>query len=246
MSRNDDVKDVIAMLKDTGIQGCITGSCLLDADFDAWDSEPDVDVFCYSQEAFVHAATLLLESRGFCLGEHGRANQDAERWKLERTIKRGFDHKSRLVTCKMNNGRVTVNVTWRKGQRSVLDVVSAFDMTMVMHGIDIPTGLDVDLRRTIPCSSPRVAEPNPFRSQDVDAYTTAQWVRQFDRVVKYWNRGFDTRPMARFYLKMIDGVIEKGCLFTTDKAVEYFDEWKEEHVEVRQRIAEWLRDKEDC
>jgi hypothetical protein len=65
-------------------------------------------------------------------------------------------------------------------------------------------------------------------------------------VVKYYDRGYDTRPMAEFYLKMIDECIEAGCLFDSDESHEAFDMFSEEFLVKRAVIADWLEDhKED-
>jgi hypothetical protein len=58
-------------------------------------------------------------------------------------------------------------------------------------------------------------------------------------VVKYYNRGFDTRPMARFYLDMIDECISAGCLFDSEESQEAFENFSSEFVEKRAAIADW-------
>jgi len=126
---------------------------------------------------------------------------------------------------------------------TVLDVISNFDMSIIMRGYDIPKGTMLDLRTM--ASTENVAVPNPLRDQDAEVYVTDQWIRQFDRVIKYWDRGFDTRPMARFYIKLINDTIDKGSLFKTSKSVEFFDEFSKEFMNVREKIELWLKDKED-
>ena len=85
-----------------------------------------------------------------------------------------------------------------------------------------------------------------MRKQDVDMYGTGMWVRQFDRVIKYWNRHIDTRPMARFYIKLINGVIDKGKLFNTDKSDAAYQEFITTYEPLRDKMVQWLKDKEEC
>ena len=239
------IHDTIELLKNTDIYGCITGSSLLESNFDDWDTPPDVDVFVFSQQALIHAVTLLMEKYGFEPGSETDKSSKGEAWKIDRSITHGMQKNFPLSTIKLRKDGVIVNITFRKYQTSVLDILSNFDMSIVMRGYDIRKHLDVDLRKIIDAPN-TTAIPNPFRDQDTDMYTVMQWVRQFDRVIKYWQRGFDTRPMARFYLNAIDAVIETGAIFDTDKAVSMYDEFVEQFKEIREKISTWLKDKEEC
>ena len=123
------------------------------------------------------------------------------------------------------------------------DVVNCFDMTLIMKGWDIPHGFMYDMTNQW-CPS-NMAIPNKLREVDEDILTTAYWVRQFDRVIKYWDRGYDTRPMARFYIQQIDEVLDQADTFTSDSYRSFFDEFAEEFIETKNRIVRWLEDKED-
>ena len=243
MSLTEEIKSTIEMLKGSGIYGCITGSCLLDVDFDTWDTAPDIDIFVYSENALVNASDILMYKYNFVPGTLVKDSNRGEEWKIKRTIQHGMKKNAALSTVKFNNGKVVVNVSYKKNQTTVLDVIPAFDMSIVMHGYDIPKATELDLRTMK--STKNVAVPNPLRDQDAELYVADQWIRQFDRVIKYWNRGFDTRPMAQFYIKLIDEVLSKGSLFTSSKATEYYEEFAKEFIEVRKKIEEWLADKEE-
>ena len=243
------IKDTIELLKNTDIDGCISGSCMLpDVDFDLWSSQPDVDVFVYSKMQMAYAVDLLQMVHGF------KELNDGEVWKLDRMRRRDDSNvKAALDTVKLEKDGVIVNVTWKKGRKSLADVLASFDMTVIMRGYDIRHGVTMDLRKENDAVQgkfpPTVKEawPNPLRDQDADMYTTQMWVRQFDRVIKYWNRGFDTRPMAEFYVRLIDEVIAKGALFTSDKATEAWAEFLNTYQPIRQKMAEWLESKkEEC
>ena len=244
-STTSRIHETIDLLKQTDIYGCITGSSLLESDFDDWDTPPDVDIFVFSQQALIHAVTLLTERYGFEPGSEMEKSAKGEAWKIDRSITHGMQRNFPLSTIKLRRDGVVVNVTYRKYQTSVLDILSNFDMSIIMRGYDIRKHLDVDLRKLIDADN-MTAIPNPFRDQDTDMYTVMQWIRQFDRVIKYWQRGFDTRPMARFYLKAIDDVLETGSIFDTDKAISLYDEFSSQFKEVREKIAAWLKDKEEC
>ena len=244
-SLTNNIHETIELLKDSPILGCITGSCLNEADFDTWDAEPDVDVFVYSEQALIHAITWLHEN-GFVFGTKDVRTNEGEKWKFDKLLKGKLKKKGHVVTTlKMNNASTVVNVTWHEGRDTALDVISNFDMSIIMHAWDIQKAMDLDLREMFG-QSKMVAVPNPFRPQDCEAYTIREWIRQFDRVVKYWSRGYDTRPMAKFYIDMIDKFLARDALFTSEAAVDYYEEAVAEFKDQRELMVTWYNSvKED-
>lgn len=253
MSITKDIKDTINLLKELDIYGCITGSSMLvnEADFDTWDQAPDIDVFVYYNNELLNTARMLIDSYGF------EPATDGEAWKIDRMRKAIRQKDSFLQTLKLKKDDVIVNLTFKYGKTNMLAVLSSFDMSIIMLGYDIESKTMMDLRIGTPTLIPedpnnkwscnrKVAVPNPLRKQDVDMYGTEMWVRQFDRVIKYWNRGFDTRPMAQFYINLINGVIDKGRLFNSEKSMAAFDEFVSTYEPLRDKMVEWLKDKEDC
>ena len=249
----DKVEAAIEVVKLMPINGCITGSCLLDGfDPDGWGSTPDIDVFVYSEDDLIKATTIAEHALRMKPGTGSERSEKQERWKLNRLEKNGLNYKIGITTYKFFSCGVIINFIFKqskvKGKWVPLinapSVLMSFDMSIVMQGYDIRSRCMFDLRpANTPCN---VAVPNPLRDHDCIMWTVAKWVRQFDRVVKYYNRGFDTRPMAEFYLKMIDECIEAGCLFDSDESNEAFDKFSEEFLVKRAIIADWLEDhKED-
>ena len=251
MSLTQEIKDTIELLKQTDINGCITGSSMLDADFDLWDSAPDIDVFVYTEPQLQYAVNLLMFKHDFVPLSPG------EEWKLDRVQNKGSNRNAYLSTVKLRRGDVVVNVTYKQWKNNIFSVLSSFDMSIIMVGYDIRKHVLLDLRcgwedmvvedddgRWSP--SPQVAYPNPLRDQDVDMYGAEMWVRQFDRCIKYWNRGFDTRPMARFYIRLIEEVIQKGQLFQTDKSEAAYQGFITTYEPLRDKMVQWLNDKEEC
>jgi len=243
----DQIESVIDMLKDSGINGCITGSSMLDEDFDLWETAPDVDVFVFAEPQLLDSANKLIYKYGFEPATKG------EEWKLNRIRNRGMQKNASLQTIKLKHGDIIVNITWKYGKTTLASVLSSFDMSIIMVGYDIKHKVGLDLRCVTDATfgeggwspSPRVAYPNPLRDQDVDMYGAQMWIRQFDRVIKYWNRGYDTRPMAKFYIKLIDQVIETGKLFNSQASEDAFTGFVEEYMPMRDRMVQWLKDKED-
>lgn len=251
MTLTQDIRDTIELIKQTDINGCITGSSMLDADFDTWDSAPDIDVFVYTEPQLQYAANLLMFKHGF------EPLSPGEEWKLNRVQNKGSQKNSYLSTVKLKRGDVVVNITYKQWKNNIFSVLSSFDMSIIMIGYDIRKKVMLDLRcgwenmvpedpdgRWSPSTS--IAYPNPLRDQDADMYGVEMWVRQFDRCIKYWGRGYDTRPMAIFYIKLINGVIAKGQLFNSDKSSEVYQGFVTTYEPLRDKMVAWLEDKEDC
>ena len=251
MTLTEKIRNTIELLKDTDINGCITGSSMIpDVDFDEWDSVPDIDLFVYTDMQLLYASCVLMFKHDF------EPLNEGEKWKLERIKTKGMQDKAALTTLKLVKDGVVVNITYKKYKNNIMSVLASFDMSCIMIGYDIPFGWGIDMRtRDVKVfedrkhrwsDDPNVSVPNPMRKQEADRYTTAMWVRQFDRVIKYWNRGVDTRPMARFYIDLINEVIETGSVFQSERDIAGYEEFVEMYAPLRDRMVQWLEDKEDC
>ena len=246
-------------LRRTDINGCITGSSLTGQNFDDWAVTPDIDVFCYSPYSMVHAIDVCEYQLGLAPGGDEETTDQAERWKVRKMRTDGIGKGRDLATCKFTDGEVTVNVSYRRYQRSAMDVIARFDMTIDMVAVDIPSGTVLDMREcdmkkdvaevveagmgSLPAPSKITAVPNPFREFDGTTWNAAKWLRQWDRVIKYWERGFDTRPMAVFYRHMLKEVIDGGCLFKTEASKAAYKEFVAEFSDLGERIDTWMSDK---
>jgi hypothetical protein len=244
LSTKDKIKVAIDVIKCLPIDGCITGSCLLPGfDPDGWGTTPDVDVFVFGENELVSAVEIARHALKMTPGSGTERSRKQEEWKLARLRQAGLNHKIGITTYKFYHDGVILNLTFKQRKFHgrwipILDtpgVLQSFDMSIVMQGYDIKHHVLYDMR----VGDPNVAIPNPLRDHDCVMWTVAKWVRQFDRVVKYYNRGFDTRPMARFYLDMIDECISAGCLFDSEESQEAFENFSSEFVEKRAAIADW-------
>lgn len=251
ISTREKIDAAIALVKTLPIDGCITGSCLLPGfDPDGWGTVPDIDVFVFGEDELVSAVTLAQHALKMVPGKGSDRTRRQEEWKLARLRQAGLNHKIGITTYTFWCEGVMLNFTFKQRRFHgrwvpILDtpgVLQSFDMSIVMQGYDIKHHVTYDLR----VGDEFVAIPNPLRDHDCVMWTVAKWVRQFDRVVKYYNRGFDTRPMARFYLDMIDECIDAGCLFDSEESQEAFESFSKEFIEKRSQIADWYEEhKED-
>ncbi len=243
-SLKEKVAAAIELVKTLPIDGCITGSCLLpNFDPEGWGTTPDIDVFVFGENELVSAIEIARHGLGMIPGKGTERTRKQEEWKLDRLKQAGLNYKLGITTYTFYCDGVMLNFTFKQRKFHgrwipILDtpgVLQSFDMSIVMQGYDIKHHVLYDMR----IGDPNIATPNPLRDHDCVMWTVAKWVRQFDRVIKYYNRGFDTRPMAKFYLDMIDECIEAGCLFDSEESKEAFESFSNEFLEKRATIADW-------
>lgn len=239
MISNDKYIELIEDLKKTDIEGCITGSALwaYDTDISQWDA--DVDLFCYTGEAFVDAVCQARYKFGFEFASKG------ERWKWDRTIKRGMSKAKNssqpMCTIKMNKlGYPQLNISIKPYQNSVTDVVTVFDQTCIMHGYDIRKRVDLDYRDMF-TGDKWISILNPLREQDADSYTVKTWLRQTSRLSKYNVRGFDVSQATIGYIRMIDQAMNNGALFDSEDAKLFFAECTKDFRDVREDLVNFLK-----
>ena len=240
----EKIEVAIDVVKALPIDGCITGSCLLpNFDPEGWGTTPDIDVFVFGENELVSAIEIAQHALKMIPGKGTERTRKQEEWKLSRLKQVGLNYKLGITTYTFYCEGIMLNFTFKQRKFHgrwipILDtpgVLQSFDMSIVMQGYDIKHHVLYDMRT----GDPNVATPNPLRDHDCVMWTVAKWVRQFDRVVKYYNRGFDTRPMAKFYLDMIDECIEAGCLFDSEESQEAFESFSKEFLEKRATIADW-------
>lgn len=228
------------------LHGCITGSCLLDAIFDLWETPPDIDVFTYDLTGITEMVSVLTRTYGCRFGaDDTPLSAKQEEWKYNKARVSGWKKSDReygsLNTVKLRTpDGLIINISNKRNQKSVADVVNAFDMTIVMKGIDLERDFIYDMTKAFGGSQYK-AMPNLLRNADTSLFTVQHWIRQFIRVTKYWDRGYDTREMARFYLDQIDKCTSEGPLFPASEAsMQIWNECLEEFTDMRGRIEKWL------
>ena len=246
----EKISAAVELVKTLPIDGCITGSCWMEGfDPDGWGTTPDVDVFVFGETELVAATNLAQYALKMEPGKGSPRSRKQEEYKLKMLRTNGLNGRLGITTYTFYCCGVMLNITFKQKKHhgrwvpilSTPEVLSSFDMSIVMQGYDIKSHVFYDMR----IGDPKVAIANPLREQDCMMWTVAKWVRQFDRVVKYYNRGYDTRPVARFYLEMIDECIEAGCLFDSEESQSAFESFSEEFIQKRADIADWLEAHEE-
>ena len=183
---NSKIEEWIENLRSTDIDGCITGSTLaaLDngMDMSTWDELPDIDIFCYSPSEMIHAIDVMELGLSLKPGKYDAKADRAERWKRDMCIAEGMNKKSNLSTLSFTTPQrdIAINVSCRGFLNSMVKVITNFDMSIIMIGHDIKTGVDLDLRE-INGQSKLIAQPNCLRK-----VTGGNWDVAEDSIAGPW------------------------------------------------------------
>jgi len=225
----EQIDNAITILKSLDINGCITGSVLLD-----YFEGADIDVFVYDKSSFnkllffMHYNPMFtrldpLEKHKF----HEYVNEDKS--SLESIG---------LITIKFKyNLCVDVNIVFKKFHKNIFDVLSNFDLDIIANGYDIKTGKLLSLRETSGLEGTWNRWNTSFYKSDF--WSTKRLLRQFERVVKYTQRGYNLDSVTDKYIELIEEIIKTENFYKSEKGSKYFTDTMEQFEIVLKILKIW-------
>lgn len=232
------INNLITYIKTLPIRGCVTGSSLLN---EHWEGM-DVDVFCYDKSSFIELFyTLRLNNPMFTMIDQ---KEVWKRKKFQRDVD-SYIKKSGIVTIKfLYNTCIPINIVLKRNADNIFSVLASFDMDIIAKGFDITVGKELDL--TYGSSINRVASPNRWNTSflednySVDIWEPSRILRQLGRVVKYWERGYNTDPMTKKYIEIIDKTLSMENIFDSPTYGEQLDTVQNNFRLAKQICLKWL------
>lgn len=225
------IEDSIKWLKEQEINGCITGSCLLD-----YFEGQDVDVFVYNEAAF----TKLLYSMHF--NPLFQLLEPIEKWKFNEWInnKKSSLHKIGLITIKFKyNLAVDVNVIYKLKDTNIFNVLNSFDLDIICKAYDIKTKQYLDLSQNDGKIVHWNKWNNNFYSEDI--WTINKLLRQFERCIKYHKRGYNTDLVVLKYIELLDKLLEYKNIFNSVSFDEKLESIKKNGAILKKILTIWLK-----
>lgn len=195
---NGRVEQAISDLLGLDLDGCITGSCVLANDFNAWDTVPDVDFFAYSEASWLHAVTTLLSRDRYTPG----SKKDIWKYSRVRQGRNSIRNNKRItqtIYVYDTETGIYLNLSYKPGCQNITDVLSRFDSVAIMLGICCRTKRKIDLRYAFldinkPFRLDNIGAANPIRLWYMaEGWDEATWSRELARIAKYEARGFSMR-----------------------------------------------------
>lgn len=228
----EQIDNAIELLKKQEINGCITGSCLLD-----YFEGQDIDLFTYDKASFTKLLYFMYYNPMFNILD------PLEKHKFEEFTnedKSSLDSLG-LITIKFKyNLCVDVNVIFKKFNKTCFDVVSNFDLDIITTAYDIKTGKTISLRE----STGKVGTWNKWNGTfyKCNFWGTKRLLRQFERVIKYTQRGYDLTSVTDKYIEIIEEIILTDNFYKSEKGNKYFEDTIEQFEVVLKILKVWKRD----
>lgn len=223
---------IIEYLKKQPIKGCITGSCLL-----GYFDNQDVDLFVYDEKSFTKILFNLQYNSSFLILD------PLEQWKLDQFLNKEYNNKARfgITTIKfIYNTCVPVNIIFKKNCTNIFSVLSSFDIDIICKGYDIETRQLLDLTEKLPGNQ---ATWNKWNTNfyDPELWQISRILRQLERVIKYYKRGYDTDPVCIKYIELIDEVQKFQDIFNSNNFSESLKIRKKNSKIVKEICTIWLK-----
>lgn len=206
----------LQILKEQEVNGCITGSCMLGFT-ETW--QQDVDLFVYDKASFNKLLFFMHYNPMFLILD------SLEKHKFDEYINNDQSslEKLGLITIKFKyNMLIDINIIFKKYNKNCFDVISAFDLDIIATGYDIKTGKTLSLRET----SGMIGTWNKWNSSfyKTDFWSIKRLLRQFERVIKYTERGYDLTSVTDKYISIIEDIVKLENFYKTEKGTKFFTE----------------------
>jgi hypothetical protein len=225
----EQVDLAIELIKKQEIDGCITGSCLA-----GYWADQDVDVFLYTKASFDKILYYMYYNPMF------QVLDPLEKHKLEEYINEGKSSlkKIGLITIKFKyNLCVDVNIIYKEYQHTVFDILANFDIDLIAKGYDIRTKQVLDLRQSKDLKVTWNRWNTSFYKSDF--WSTRRLLRQFERVIKYTERGFDLSEVTDKYIELVEDILKKEDIYKTERGHKFYEDTMEQFEVVLKILKEW-------
>ena len=231
----ENINNAIEWLKDIhtseyNVRGCITGSCMLE-----YFEGQDVDLFVYDESSLRNVFYAMYFNSMFQILD------PLEKWKFEEYINSPFNKKPFVFTVKfVYNTCVDVNIILKKDCNSIFQVLSSFDLDIVCKGYDLETKQYLDLT-----NDSTITKIGSWNKWNTSYYNSKLWeisklLRQITRIIKYYKRGYNTDPLCKKYIELIDEMQAYQNIFNSNDFSEKLKIKKSNTKIVKQICLKWL------
>ena len=226
----EQIKNAITWIKEQSIDGCITGSCLLD-----YFEGQDIDVFVYDEKSLNKMLFAMKYEKMFQIID------DLEEWKFNDYINKGKSsiNKLGLITIKFKyNLSIDVNVIFKRLNTNIFSVLSNFDMNIICKAYDIKTKKILDLTD----NPGKIADWNRWNPvfYEFDLWNVSRILRQLERCFKYHKRGYNTDLVVEKYLDIIHNTLKYESVFNSDNFNERIKNYKDNLLIAEKICNLWL------
>lgn len=229
----EQIDNAIALLKKQDVNGCITGSVLLD-----YFEGADIDVFVYDKSSFNKLLFFMHYNPLFTILDPLEQHKFDEYINEDKSSLESIG----LITLKFKyNLCVDVNIVFKKFHKNIFDVLSNFDIDIITNGYDIKTGNYLSLRTS-------EGKEGTWNKWNTSYYKSNLWsykrlLRQFSRVIKYTERGYNLDSVTDKYISLIEEILSKNNIYKTEKGTLFHEKTQKEFEIVLKILQVWKVEK---
>lgn len=229
----EQIDNAIELIKKQDVNGCITGSVLLD-----YFEGADIDIFMYDKSSFNKLLFFMHYNPMFTILDKLELHKFNEYINEDKSSLDSIG----LITIKFKyNLCIDVNVVFKKFHKNIFDVLSNFDLDIITNGYDIKTGNYLSLRTT-------TGLEGTWNRWNTSYYKCNLWsckrlLRQFSRVVKYTERGYNLDSVTDKYISLIEEILSKDNIYKTEKGTLFHEKTQKEFEIVLKILQLWKVEK---
>lgn len=229
----EQIDNAIELLKKQDVNGCITGSVLLD-----YFEGADIDLFMYDKSSFNKLLFFMHYNSMFTILDPLELHKFNEYINDDKSSLESIG----LITIKFKyNLCIDVNVVFKKFHKNIFDVLSNFDLDIIASGYDIKSKQYLSLRES-------TGKEGTWNKWNTSYYKSDLWsckrlLRQFSRVVKYTERGYNLDEVTDKYISLIEDILAKDNVYKSEKGTLFYDKTQKEFEIVLKILQLWKKDK---
>jgi len=229
----EQIDNAIELLKKQDVNGCITGSVLLD-----YFEGADIDLFMYDKSSFNKLLFFMHYNPMFTILDPLELHKFNEYINDDKSSLESIG----LITIKFKyNLCIDVSVVFKKFHKNIFDVLSNFDLDIIANGYDIKSKQYLILRE----SKGLIGTWNKWNTSyyKSDLWSCKRLLRQFSRVVKYTERGYNLDEVTDKYISLIEDILAKDNVYKSEKGTLFYDKTQKEFEIVLKILQLWKKDK---
>ncbi len=228
-------ENALSLIKEQkNINACLAGSCMLGYQ-EGWNQ--DIDIFCYDEQSFIALLYFMHYNPIFQILDKLEQHKFEDYTRNNKSSLQSLN----LITIKFNyNLCIPINIVYKKFQKNIFDVISAFDCDLIAQGYCLQTKQTLSLRSSIDLNVTWNKWNTSFYKSDF--WSIKRLLRQFERTVKYTDRGYDLSSVTDKYIQIVEDVIKKENVYKSEKGVKYHTDTIEQFETVLKILNVWKKD----
>jgi hypothetical protein len=216
------------------INACLAGSSMLGYK-EGWNQ--DIDLFCYDEQSFTALLYFMHYNPMFNILDKLELHKFEDYTRNKKSSLESFG----VISIKfMYNLCIPINIVYKKFGTNIFNVLSSFDTDLIAQGYCLQTKQYLSLRK----STGMIVNWNVFNTSfyKSDYWSVKRLLRQFDRNVKYHERGYDLSQVTDKYISIVEEILLTENIYKSEKGNKYFEDTIEQFEVVLKILKVWKRD----